>query len=330
MRLASNQDLDDYLLRLARSLRSRGEIGSSETATAARPASARFPKAARRGNMFPVAMGGVAMSSKDKIFAGSVPDLYDEHLVPLIFEGYAADLARRTAAFGARDVLETAAGSGVVTRAVARVLAPEARFTVTDLNQPMLDRARRRQGKDPRLAWATADALDLPFADESFDLVLCQFGAMFFPDRVKGYAEARRVLRPGGRFLFSIWDRIETNEFADAVTAALAELWPDDPPRFLARTPHGHGDVAVIRAEVSRAGFAAVSLETLEGTSRAATARHAAFAYCQGTPLRAEIEARDPAGLERATDHATRAIAARWGEGPVEARIRGHVVEAMK
>lgn len=269
------------------------------------------------------------MTDSDKIFAGSIPEIYDDYLVPLIFEGHAADIARRAADLAPRDVLETAAGSGVVTRAVARALGPEARLTVTDLNRPMLDRAIRRQGEDPRIAWAQADALDLPFADGTFDAVLCQFGAMFFPDRVKGYAEARRVLRPGGRFLFNIWDRIEANEFADAVIESLAELWPGDPPRFLARTPHGHGDTAVIRAELERAGFRDILIETLTGVSRAPSAMHPAVAYCQGTPLRSEIEARGPDGLGRATDHAAAAIARRWGEGPVEARIQGHVIMAV-
>jgi ubiquinone/menaquinone biosynthesis C-methylase UbiE len=270
------------------------------------------------------------MSGSDKVFAGSIPDIYDEYLVPLIFENHAEDLAQRMVVGQPGDVLETAAGSGVVTRAVAQRLGPSARYTVTDLNQPMLDRAARMQGTDGRISWAQADALELPFADGSFDAVLCQFGAMFFPDRVKGYTEARRVLRPGGRFLFNIWDRIETNEFADAVTRAVGELFPEDPPLFLARTPHGHGDVAVIRAELAAAGFRDISIDTVTGPSRAPVARHPAMGYCQGTPLRNEIEARDPAGLERATEHAARAIARHWGEGPVEAKIQGHVIEAVR
>ena len=270
------------------------------------------------------------MSSTDKVFAGAVPDVYDEYLVPLIFEDHAEDLALRCAALHPKDVLETAAGSGVVTRALARALGPEVRMTVTDLNQPMIDRAARRQGEDARITWAQADALDLPFGDESFDAVLCQFGAMFFPDRVKGYREALRVLRPGGRFLFNIWDRIEENEFADAVTRAAAEIFPDDPPLFMARTPHGHGDKATIRAELEAAGFADIEIETITGVSRARSPRRPAIAYCQGTPLRNEIEARDPAALARVTDHAAAVIARRWGEGPVEAKIQGHVIAAVK
>lgn len=137
----------------------------------------------------------------------------------------------------------------------------------------MLDHAVTRQGADSRIEWRQADALALPFEDASFDVVCCQFGAMFFPDRVAGYAEARRVLRPGGRFVFNVWDRIEENAFADDVTNAVATVFPHDPPRFLARTPHGYHDVALIREEVSRAGFTDIAIETREKASRASSAR---------------------------------------------------------
>ena len=165
------------------------------------------------------------MVATDKLFAGSIPEIYDRFLVPLIFEPYAADLARRVAALAPRDVLETAAGTGVLTRALAAQLAPSTRIVATDLNQPMLDQAARRQ-QGGSVEWKQADALALPFDDRSFDVVACQFGVMFFPDKVQGYKEARRVLRPGGRFLFNVWDRIEENEFADVVTEALAERVP--------------------------------------------------------------------------------------------------------
>jgi ubiquinone/menaquinone biosynthesis C-methylase UbiE len=269
------------------------------------------------------------MAQSDKLFAGSIPKFYDTLMVPMIFEAYAVDMAQRVAAASPGSVLETAAGSGVVTRALAPQLKPAARYVVTDLNQPMLDYAATRQGPDPRIEWRQADALDLPFEDASFDVVCCQFGAMFFPDRVAGYAEARRVLRPGGRFVFSVWDRIEENAFADEVTNAVAAVFPHDPPRFLARTPHGYHDIALIREELSRAGFADVEIETREEVSRAPSARAAATAYCQGTPLRNEIEARDPKGLENATRVTEQALAQRFGTGPVEGPIKAHVFTAM-
>jgi SAM-dependent methyltransferase len=180
------------------------------------------------------------MPEIDKLFAGSIPENYDRYLVPLIFESFAQDIAQRVAALSPSIVLETAAGSGVVTRALTPKLSPDASYVVTDLNQPMLDYAAARQAPDNRISWRKADALALPFEDAAFDLVCCQFGVMFFPDRQSGYREAKRVLKPGGYFLFNVWDRIEENVFANDVTNALAEVFPTDPPRFLARTGHRH------------------------------------------------------------------------------------------
>ncbi len=268
------------------------------------------------------------MSATDKVFAGSIPEFYDTYMVPLIFEPYALDLAKRTAALSPDTVLETAAGSGVVTRTLAPRLSARSRYTVTDLNQPMLDHAAGKQRPDERIEWRQADALNLPFGDASFDAVCCQFGVMFFPDRVAGYREAKRVLRPGGSFLFNVWDRIEENVFADIVTGAVGSLFPDDPPLFLARTPHGYHDVALIRDELDEAGFTDVTVVTIAEVSRAASARYAATAYCQGTPLRNEIEAREAHGLERATELAAEAIAKRHGTGPVAGKIQAHVIIA--
>jgi ubiquinone/menaquinone biosynthesis C-methylase UbiE len=268
------------------------------------------------------------MAESDKLFAGSIPKFYDTLMVPMIFEAYAVHLARLVAASTPSAVLETAAGSGVVARALAPRLGADARYVVTDLNQPMLDYAANRQGQDGRIEWRQADALDLPFEDASFDIVCCQFGAMFFPDRVAGYAEARRMLRPGGRFIFSVWDRIEENAFADDVTRAVAALFPCDPPGFLARTPHGYHDVELIREDLRRAGFADIAIETRAELSRASSARDAATAYCEGTPLRNEIELRDASLLGLATDRATDAIAARHGEGPIAGKIQAHVIVA--
>ena len=268
------------------------------------------------------------MSETDKLFAGSIPENYDRYMVPLIFESFARDMAQRAAALSPGAVLETAAGSGVVTRALTPLLSPDASYVVTDLNQPMLDYAATRQAADPRIRWRQANALALPFENGVFDLVCCQFGVMFFPDRRAGYLEVKRVLKPGAHFLFSVWDRIEENVFAKDVTDALAEMFPDDPPRFLARTPHGCYDVAVVRDELEKAGFSSVAIETRADVSRASSPRHPAVAYCQGTPLRNEIEARDAGKLEAATEHAASWIASRHGSGEVAGKIQAHVVVA--
>jgi ubiquinone/menaquinone biosynthesis C-methylase UbiE len=268
------------------------------------------------------------MVASDKLFAGSIPEIYDSLLVPLIFESYARDLAERVAGLDPRSILETAAGTGVLTRALGSRLPAAARIVATDLNQPMLDRAAERQQEDRRISWRQADALNLPFADAEFDVVVCQFGVMFFPDKVRAYREARRLLKPDGRFLFSVWDRISENEFADVVTGAMAAVFPKDPPVFLARAPHGYHDVQTIREELIAAGFGPVSVETLDATSRANSARDAAIAFCQGTPLRNEIEARDASRLEEATAAAAEALARRFGNGAIEGRIQAHVITA--
>jgi ubiquinone/menaquinone biosynthesis C-methylase UbiE len=269
------------------------------------------------------------MSETDKVFAGSIPENYDRYMVPLIFEPFAADIAQRAASFSPSVSLEIAAGSGVVTRALAPRLPLDASYIVTDLNRPMLDYAASRQPPDTRIKWRQVDALALPFENAAFDLVCCQFGAMFFPNRILGYREAKRVLKPGGHFLFSVWDRIEENVFANDVTNALAEIFPDDPPRFLARTPHGYHDTALIRSELENAGFTDVVIETRAEESRASSPRQAAVAYCQGTPLRNEIEARDAGKLDAVIDYAASASAERHGSGEINTKIQAHVIVAV-
>lgn len=271
------------------------------------------------------------VATVDKVFAGSIPEMYERLMVPLIFEPYARDLAARLAKINPRAVLETAAGTGVVTRALASALPAETRLTVTDLNQPMLDHAKSRQPADSRIAWKQADALALPFEDRSFDAVACQFGAMFFPDRPKAFAEARRVLRPGGTLLFNVWDRIEENLFADTITTALADVFPDNPPRFLARTPHGYFDTATIARDLEAGGFTQPPrVDIVTAVARAEHPRVVAIAYCQGTPLRNEIEARDASRLAPATHAAETALACCFGSGAIEGKIQAQVVVVQR
>jgi SAM-dependent methyltransferase len=262
----------------------------------------------------------------DKVFTGSIPKLYETHLVPLIFAPYAADLVDRLTSRSLTRVLELAAGTGVVTRTMASVLPESVSIVATDLNQPMLDQASALGTKRP-VEWRQADAMQLPFRDATFDAVVCQFGVMFFPEKSKAFAEARRVLRSGGVFIFNVWDRIKENEFADTVTTALESLFPDDPPRFLPRTPHGYYDHATIGRDLAAGGFSASpQITKLAARSRAKSARVPAIAYCQGTPLRNEIEARDASRLGEATDVAAEAIAQRFGREDVDGKIQAHIV----
>jgi ubiquinone/menaquinone biosynthesis C-methylase UbiE len=262
----------------------------------------------------------------DAVFVGSIPEFYDHYLVPLIFATYAEELAARVAKLEPGSVLEIAAGTGVATRAVVRALPEAVEVVATDLNQAMLDQAEATGTARP-VRWQQADALALPFAAVSFDVVFCQFGAMFFPDKDRAFAQAHRVLRPGGILLFSVWDRIEQNEFADVVTTTLAGLYPDDPPQFLARTPHGYSDLKAISHHLATAGFEnPPRFETISARSRAASAEAVAIAYCQGTPLRAEIEERPGSNLAAVTAACTDAIAQRFGHGPVDAKIQAHLI----
>jgi SAM-dependent methyltransferase len=265
----------------------------------------------------------------DTMFAGSIPTIYDRYLGPLIFEPYAVDLARHVAATMPSAVLETAAGTGILTRALVRTLPGSVRIVATDLNQPMLDFAAAKT-EASRLEWRQADACRLPFADGHFDTVACQFGAMFFPDKIIAYREALRVLGRRGRFFFSVWLGMRDNELAEIVTAAVAGLFPDDPPNFLARAPHGYDDPEGIRNALYAAGFGQVTVTTVEHRSRAASPRDVAIGYCQGTPLRNEIEARGAHRLAEATEVVAAAVARRSGNGPIDAKMAAYVIEAAR
>lgn len=271
----------------------------------------------------------MANSESDTVFAGSIPELYDKYLVPLIFEHYASDLAMRLAPRPLSSVLEIAAGTGVVTRALDSALPGNVQIIATDLNPAMIDYAAGK-GTSGRVQWRQADAMKLPFGDAVFDAVACQFGMMFMPDKPAAFAEILRVLKSGGVLFFNVWDRIETNEFADVVTDAVALMFPDDPPRFLARTPHGYHDTSVIRQDLAKGGFEdSTQIETLQARSRASSPRVPAIAYCEGTPLKNEIESRDAARLTEATNAASEAIAAKFGRGAVDGAMQAHVITVI-
>ena len=271
---------------------------------------------------------GAKTMSADNVFAGPVPQLYDLHLGPILFQPYAEAIAGRLTPSD-RAILETAAGTGIVTRAMAAAL-PASRIVATDLNQAMLDvaAAKPQAGKAADITWQQADAQTLPFADGSFDVVACSFGMMFMPDKPAAFGEARRVLQPGGRMLFTVWDRIETSPVMHVVEEAVAALFPDDPPRFLSRTPCGYRDAARIEQDLRAAGFTRVEIETLAAETEVDSPSSPAMGLTQGTPLRGEIEARDPARLPAATDAALKALTARFGSGSFRSPLQALLVTA--
>jgi SAM-dependent methyltransferase len=269
------------------------------------------------------------MTNSDNAFVGSIPELYTRYLGPTLFEPYAEYLAGLVAVMSAADILETACGTGIVTRALGRRLPETVSITATDLNQAMLDYAKTVPGA-PRVHWQQADAQVLPFPDAAFDLVVSAFGVMFFPDKAGAYRETCRVLRRGGRFVFTVWNNIETVELQFIAHSAVAALYPDDPPGFLQRTPCGYHDVATIRADLARAGIVDATIKTISLESNAASARDAAVGFVRGTPLSSEIGARDPMGLDRAEEAVTQALIARHGAGPIQARMQAHVVTVQR
>jgi len=261
----------------------------------------------------------------DKVFAGPVPQLYDRYLGPILFQPFAEVVAERLGKTD-RAILETAAGTGIVTHAIAAAL-PQSSILATDLNQAMLDVAAAKTSAAD-LTWQQADAQSLSFEAGSFDVVVCCFGIMFMPDKQAAYREARRVLRPKGRFIFTVWDRIETNPLMHIADATVAGLFPENPPHFLARTPCGYYDRARIELELREAGFTSVGIEEVQRENDVSSVWEPATGFCQGTPLRGEIEARDPDGLVRATDAVAAVMRGRFGNGSFRTQLQALVVTA--
>ncbi len=227
------------------------------------------------------------ITAADKSFVDQIPDIYERYMVPLMFEPYARDIAARVKESTPERVLELAAGTGVVTRALATSLPVTATIIATDLNPQMLAQARA-VGTARAVDWRQADAMALPFADASFDLVVCRFGLMFVPDKPRALSEAARVLRPNGRLVFSVWDQIEHNDFAETVQAAVGSLFPNQPLTFMSRVPHGYFDPDAIRRDLQSGGFEGpASIEFVSLPTTAESPRVPAVALCQGTPRRA-------------------------------------------
>lgn len=268
------------------------------------------------------------MSVTDTVFSGSIAGLYDRYLGPLLFQPYAKEIARRAASLDPPRILETAAGTGIVTEALHRSVL-EAEITAIDLDPGMLEIGAQRIRSD-KVSCESADALDLPFTDGSFDLVVCQFGLMFFPDKVKGNAEARRVLRDGGMYIVVVWDELDRNPASRIANDAVAALYPDDPPSFLSRTPFGYAKPTWIERDLGAAGFERIDIETVVLKSQPISARDAAMGLVAGCPLRSEIEERNSPGLQQAVDAAANALQRIERSGVLDSHLSAHVVTAIK
>ena len=266
---------------------------------------------------------------KDAKFNGTIPEMYDRFLGPLLFEPFAIDLASRVGSLKPQNVLEVAAGTGLVTREMLKTLPRTSRLSVTDLNDPMTDHARRHVGEDSRVSWRQADAMGLPFDDGEFDAVVCQFGIMFFPDKARGMREFHRVLSDGGNLLLSVWDSLDRNPPGAIIHTALAEIFPEDPPDFY-RVPFSMCDVNALRALAAQAGFRNVKIETLtlEGTSP--SAGDAAIGLVGGNPVINAIRERAPELVSTVEARTRERLAERFGTGELKVPLRAHVLTASK
>src|SRR4051794_9735345 len=250
--------------------------------------------------------------STDSAWLGSMPEVYDRNLGPVLFEPFAVEMARRAADLSPRTVLEVAAGTGVLTEHLTHAL-PDVELHATDLNPAMVSYAAERV---PSAHWQPADSSDVPFPADSFDLVACQFGVMFFPDKRAAFAELGRVLRPGGLLLFTTWDLVETSPFPAALVESLTAVLPERPPSFVVRIPHGYADVRRIRADLKSGGFEEVTVERVVLWGRAASAASVAEGFALGTPLRFALQERGP--LDHLTSRLAEEMTARLGDGPIE------------
>jgi ubiquinone/menaquinone biosynthesis C-methylase UbiE len=254
------------------------------------------------------------MADASTEFAGSIPELYDRYLGPVMFEPYAADLARRVAERPGEAVLETACGTGILTRQLRAGLPASVRLVATDLNQPMLDYARTSLGGGERIDWQQADYTATPFPPGSFTALACQFGVMFVPDKAAIFREARRVLAPGGLLAFNVWDSLDANPYARIAQQTIASFFPADPPRFY-DLPYGFGDPEPWRAMLDAHGFAEQRIEALPIEVQSPTAHELAVGLVRGTPMANMIQQRG-GDFERIAEAVEAALAEFGGAAP--------------
>ncbi len=255
------------------------------------------------------------MNDRASHFGGSIPENYDRGLGPHIFDDYAQDLARRAAEANSADVLEIAAGTGIVTRKLRDALSPATRLVATDLNPPMLAVARSKFAPDERVEFKPADAMALPFDDGAFDLVVCQFGVMFFPDKAAAFREAGRVLRAGGRYLFNVWGSMSENPYSEVAHNVTAQFFAQDPPGFY-KVPFGYSDQSVVMADMEAGGLQDIECETVTLTKAVTDWALFSRGLVFGNPLIDEINKRggvDPEDVEQAILSALRG---RFGHEP--------------
>ncbi len=266
------------------------------------------------------------MADQDAHFVGSIPELYDRHMGPTLFEPYAVDLAQRLPPSAMR-VLEIAAGTGRVTRHLLAALPAAGELVVTDLNEPMLELARKRVGNDPRVRFQLADMQARPFPDASVNAVVCQFGLMFAPDKQKALREMKRVLAPGGILLLSVWDDIAANPASKMLHELAAETFRNDPPGFVINTPFSMPEAHELERLATEAGLLGVRVETVPKTGVAESAAHLAHGFVRRNPLWHALTQRG-ANAEAFERTLAARLAHAYGDAPCKSAMSAHVLTA--
>jgi len=270
-----------------------------------------------------------SMPDQNSAFVGSIPENYDRYLGPVLFDPYAVDLVSRLNVSADASVLELACGTGILTRRLRDRLGSEARLIATDLNDAMLSYAARKFKPEDGIEWKQADAADLPFADQSFDAVVCQFGLMFVPDKEKALSETYRVLKPGGAFLFNVWDAIEYNELPHLAHAIIADFFDANPPDLL-EVPFSFHDVETIQSFLSATGFSEMEFYLLRLEAESPSAEEAARGLVHGNPVINALRERRESRIPEIEAALAAAVAAQCGDDPVRARMQALICSATR
>ncbi|TCK17935.1 ubiquinone/menaquinone biosynthesis C-methylase UbiE [Thiogranum longum] len=269
------------------------------------------------------------MVNINSAFTGNIPENYDRYLGPMFFHCCAEDLAGRVSGYPAQKVLEIAAGTGIATRLLRDFLPDEVQLVASDLNPDMLRHAEQKFSAAENISFQPADAMQLPFGKAQFDVVVCQFGIMFCPDKIQAFSEAHRVLTPGGRLQFSVWGSLAHNPLPRTTNEILANYFDGDAPAFL-HVPFSYYDPVEIQQDMEDAGFDDIEFTTLDGECVFSRPRHAALGIVTGSPLRIEIEQRGDTAVDDVVDGVASGLGKTFGERDCRVPMRWMVISASR
>ena len=261
-------------------------------------------------------------------FTGNVPLNYETYLGPLFFEPYAQDLADRLPNNKYGKILELACGTGRVTKYLVQKLREDGTLVATDLNEAMLSIGREKVA-DPRIQWSRVDAHELPYDEESIELIVCQFGVMFFQDRPEAFKEAFRVLKSGETFLFNTWDHIRHNTLTEVTRKVMDQIFPNDPAPFLTKGPFSFFDKEQIHQLLADTGFRDITIDTVRITSTATSVQDCLNGIVDGTPIAAYLQERNTPA-EEVKEKVAAALEVYKGNGVLNLPMQAHVCYGRK